>query len=88
MKRNSGFSLVELMVALAAGLVISGAAVAFLLSSFRSNGEYVQSTRLSQELRNSLDAVTRDLRRAGYDDDALKYLSNSTISPAAGKCCP
>lgn len=81
MKQHSGFSLVELMVALAAGLVISGAAVAFLLSSFKSNGEYVQSTRLTQELRNSLDVVTRDLRRAGYDDDALKYLSNSTISP-------
>lgn len=83
MKQSSGFSLIELMVALAAGLVVSGAAVAFLMSSFKSNGEYVQSTRLTQELRNSLDLVSRDLRRAGYDDDALKYLSTGAISPLA-----
>ena len=85
MKKNrgsmAGFSLVEMMVALVAGLVVSGAALAFLMSSMRSNGEYVQSTRLTQELRNTLDLAARDLRRAGYDDDALKYMSTGAISP-------
>ena len=89
-----GFSLAELMVALAAGLIVSGAAVAFLMSSFRSNGDYVISTRLTQELRNTLDLVTRDLRRAGYDEFAMSALSTGRVSPfsrvrtcdAAGAC--
>jgi type II secretory pathway pseudopilin PulG len=76
-----GFSLVELMVALAAGLVVSGAVLSFFLSSMKSNGEMVQSTRLTQELRNTLDLVSRDLRRAGYDQDALKHLATGTASP-------
>ena len=62
----AGFGLVELMVALAAGLLLSTAVIAFMLSSMRSNGQYVQSVRLSQELRNTLDFLTRDL--IGCDD--------------------
>lgn len=81
--RNSGFSLVEMMVALAAGLIVSGAVIAFLLSSMKSNGEYVQSTRLTQELRNTLDLVTRDLSRAGYNDNALLFVSLPNISEFA-----
>jgi len=79
--RPRGFSLVELMIALAAGLIVSGAAVAFLMSSFRSNGEYVISTRLTQELRNTLDLVTRDLRRAGYDEYSMSGAATGRISP-------
>lgn len=76
-----GFSLVELMVALIAGMIVSGAVLSFFLSSMKSNGEYVQSTRLTQELRNTLDLMTRDLQRAGYDQDALKYLALGSSTP-------
>jgi type II secretory pathway component PulJ len=78
--RARGFTLVELMVALVAGLLVSIAVVAFLMSSFRSNSQYIQSTRLTQELRNSLDIVTRDLRRAGYDENALAKLATGQAS--------
>ncbi len=71
----SGFSLVELMVALVAGLIVSGAVLAFTLSSLRVNSEYVRSTRLTTELRNSLSAITEDLRRAGYDEDAMNFVA-------------
>ena len=80
---QAGFNLVELMVALVAGLIVSAAVVAFTMSSFRSNGEYVLSTRLTQELRNSLDLVMRDLRRAGYDEGALGLMARGTMSPFA-----
>ena len=81
--RNRGVTLVEMMVALVAGLVVSAAVIAFALASMKSNGEYVQSTRLTQELRNTLDLVTRDLSRAGYNDDALKFVSLPSNSPFA-----
>lgn len=79
--RQKGFSLIELMIAITAGVVVVGAVVVFAMSSLKSNGDFVQSTRLTQELRNSLDLITRDLRRAGYDDDSLKFLGNANTSP-------
>lgn len=79
--RSGGFSLVELMIALVAGLIVSSAVVTFLMSSFKSNAEYVQSTRLTQELRNTLDLAVRDLQRAGYDDNALAYMGTANVSP-------
>jgi prepilin-type N-terminal cleavage/methylation domain-containing protein len=81
-----GFTLVELMIALVAGLLVSGAVLAFFLPSMRSNGEYVQSTRLTQDLRNTLDLITRDVRRAGSDDDALAYVGNANVSPFTPIC--
>lgn len=77
---NRGFSLVELMIALAAGLIVCSAVVAFLMSSFRSNSDYVMSTRLTQDLRNTMDLVTRDLRRAGYDESATASMGTGRIS--------
>ena len=77
----AGFTLVEMMVAIVAGMIVSLAVVAFMMSSMRSNGEYVQSTRLTQELRNTLDLIVRDVARAGYNDDALAYVSLPNTSP-------
>lgn len=80
-KRQLGFSLAELMIALVAGLIVSGAVLSFFLSSMKSNGEFVQSTRLTQELRNSLNLMTNDLQRAGYDQDSLGYLASGGSTP-------
>jgi Tfp pilus assembly protein PilW len=80
-RRQAGFSLVEMMVALVAGMIVVAAVIAFMMSSFSSNADYVRSTRLTQELRNTLDLVVRDLQRAGYDDNALVYLGNANSSP-------
>lgn len=87
-KKSLGMSLVELMIAMAIGLVVIGSVLAFTLSSLTSNTEYVQATRLSQELRNSMDFVSRELRRSGYDQDigskiARFTTSNLAISPFA-----
>jgi len=69
------------MIAIAAGLIVSAAAVAFVMSSMKSNGDFVISTRLTQELRNTLDLVTRDLRRAGYDETSMSGASSGRVSP-------
>jgi len=86
--KSLGFSMIELMIAMAIGLVVIGSVLAFTLSSIGTNTEYVQATRLSQELRNSMDFVSRELRRAGYDQNVGSYtakysLSNLVTSPFA-----
>jgi Tfp pilus assembly protein PilW len=71
-----GFSLVELMIALVAGLIVVGAVLAFTVSSVQSNSDFVRSARLMQELRNVSDYVTAELKRAGYDEAAMDYVAN------------
>jgi type II secretory pathway component PulJ len=83
----AGFSLVEMMVALVAGMVVVGAVLAFTVSSVRANSDYVQSTRLMQELRNVTDYMTVELKRAGYDNNAMEYVANPT-STAVSKFAP
>lgn len=81
MNRNNalGFSMIELMIAMAIGLVVIGSVLAFTLSSLTTNTEYVQATRLSQELRNSMDFISRELRRAGYDQNVGGSVARYTV---------
>jgi type IV pilus assembly protein PilW len=68
--RGRGFSLIELMIALVAGLIVLGATVTFAVSMLRSHTDNILATRLSQELRTAMALMSRELRRAGYDDSA------------------
>ena len=71
----SGFSLIELMVSLVAGMIVAGAVLAFTVSTVQSSAEYVTATRLTQDLRSTIDFVSRELRRAGYDQDYMTQLA-------------
>jgi Tfp pilus assembly protein PilW len=86
-RKQRGFGLVEMMVSLVPGMVVTGAAVAFVVSSLSSNTDFVRSARFTQDLRGNMDFVTRELRRAGYDENAMKYIalsaSNNAVSPFA-----
>lgn len=77
-RRSTGFSLVELMVGLVAGMIVVGAVLAFTVSSVRANADYVGSARLMQELRSVSQYVDGELRRAGYDEDSMAYLASAT----------
>ena len=78
--RERGFSLVELMVALALGLIVTVAVIALVVSIIRSNRQTLQSTRLNQELRATLSVIANDLRRARSVDDPLGV---SALTPAS-----
>ncbi|MEO7359594.1 MAG: hypothetical protein ABI120_04650 [Gemmatimonadaceae bacterium] len=86
-KLAAGFSLLEMMVALVAGMIVVGAVLAFTMSSLRANSDFVKSARLMQELRNSSDYINSELKRAGYDEGAMTYVANPT-STAVSKFAP
>jgi Tfp pilus assembly protein PilW len=68
------------MVALVVGLIVSGALLAFTISSVRANSEYVSAARLTQELRTVGQFIDSELRRAGYDEDSLAYVAGTTAT--------
>lgn len=61
-----GFTIVELMIGIAVGLfIVSGAALMFT-SHLDDNRRLILETQIQQDLRAAADLITRDLRRAGY----------------------
>lgn len=65
-KAIRGFSLVELMVAMALSLVLLGGVVTIFLSSRATYETTDRLSRIQENGRFALDTVVRDLRSAGY----------------------
>lgn len=79
--RARGFSLVEMMVALAAGLVVIGSVVVFTIATARSSSEEIGFTRLSQVLRGQMNIMSRELRRAGANMQSMDTIG-AALTPA------
>lgn len=64
--RQTGLSLVELMVGLAIGLFVAAVGLATFAQQWREHRQATAAMRLMQELRSAGDVIARDLRRAGH----------------------
>lgn len=63
--RQSGLTLIELMISIALGLLVLTGLVYILSSTMRTNTSTIRTTQLNQELRAIMDLMTRDLKRSG-----------------------
>jgi type IV pilus assembly protein PilW len=65
-RRHGGFSLVELMVAMALSLILLGGVLAIFASSRKTYETTDRLSRIQESGRFALDVIVRDLRSAGY----------------------
>jgi prepilin-type N-terminal cleavage/methylation domain-containing protein len=76
-----GFTLVELMVSLVIVLIVATVTIKIEANVFESNGRSINMIQLTQQMRSAIQLISRDIRRAGYNDDALaRFLSTQGIS--------
>lgn len=66
MKRASGFSLIELMIAMLIGLIILNGVVTLVINSKRSHLDNQAVSQIQENARFALDTLSRELRIAGY----------------------
>ena len=66
-----GMSIVELLIGIAIGLFILAGASAMLVSNVTNSRQLLIEARINQDLRATMDLVTRDLRRGGYWGNSL-----------------
>lgn len=71
MSYQRGFSLIELMIAMVLGLLVSAIVIGMFSMTVGSTKQAVTTIRLNQELRTVMDLMVRDLRRSGYWNGAL-----------------
>jgi Tfp pilus assembly protein PilW len=83
MNRQSGVTLVELMIGLVLGLIVTGAAISLVASISQSNSETIRATRLTQELRSLSDIIALETRRARGVKDPLANVGTGGAGPAS-----
>jgi prepilin-type N-terminal cleavage/methylation domain-containing protein len=81
LKQQRGISLIELMIAMVLGLLVSAIVIGMYGATIASTKQAVTTIRLNQELRIAMDTIVRDIRRAGYSsaDDVASNAYASLI---------
>lgn len=71
-----GFSLMEGVVSISISLVVTAAMVALMANSLGTTTRMVNMTKLSDDLRNTMQLLTRDVRRTSYNGNAVLCYGN------------
>lgn len=71
MKKQTGFSLIEIMIALTIGLIIVAATITIYVTIIKGSSDIVKSARLNHDLDSALVLMVNDIRRAGYWGGAM-----------------
>ena len=79
-RKNNGFSTMELMVSMTIGLVVTAAMVALMSNSMQNTSRIVKMNKLSEELRNTMMLMSRDLRRSSYSANAIYCYGNPSCN--------
>lgn len=73
--RQRGLGLVELMISLVIGMIVIAGALSMTSSTFGANASQMKMSRLNNELRMAMGNITRDMRRAGYNNWTVAQLA-------------
>jgi prepilin peptidase dependent protein B len=86
-ERQTGVTLVELMIGLLIGLIIVAGGLSVFSNSVRGQADNIKLSRLNQDLRAMMDIMVRDIRRAGfvtsYPDTNFASLKNNPFFSGA-----
>ena len=81
-----GVTLVGVLVGITIGLIVLAGALTFFDALVRSEGDVVRAARLNAMMRETLDVIHRDLRRAGYWSQAARQaLPDAVLTPSASR---
>lgn len=70
-RSSRGMSIIELLIGVAIGLFILAGASTMFVGNVTNSRRLLLEARLNQDLRATMDLVTRDLRRGGYWGNSL-----------------
>jgi len=76
-RSQAGFTLMEMMISLALSMVVTSSMVVLMANSVGSTSRIIQMTQLTDQLRNTMSMLTRDIRRANYSANAAYCYANS-----------
>jgi Tfp pilus assembly protein PilV len=75
--RQTGTSLMEVLVAMSISLVVTASMVALMANSLSGTTRIVKMTKLSDDMRVAMQMMTRDVRRSSYNANSLFCYGNT-----------
>jgi prepilin peptidase dependent protein B len=86
-KKQQGLTLIEMMIAMVIGIIISGAVITIFISNIKIASDNMKMARLNQELRGVMTFISDEIKRAGYSSDAANSAFNDEFNFATGSSC-
>lgn len=74
--RQSGATLMEVLVAMSISLVVTSSMVALMANSLGTTSRIVQMTKLADDMRVAMQMMTRDVRRTSYNANSMFCYAN------------
>jgi type II secretory pathway component PulJ len=74
---QSGVTLIETMISLALSLIVTSAMVILMANTMGTSTRIINMTQLTDEMRNVMSMMTRDIRRANYSANAIYCYGHS-----------
>jgi type II secretory pathway component PulJ len=75
-KRQAGFSLMEAVIAISLSLVVTSSMVVLMSNSLGTATRIIGMTKLSDDMRSTMQMLTRDVRRTSYNANAMFCYGN------------
>src|SRR5262249_15268130 len=84
--RRSGFSLVELLIAMAVAMIVLGAAALLLRQALHATFTMTSKADMLQNARGALNQISRDISRAGVGmpPGGISLASGTGVNPRFG----
>jgi Tfp pilus assembly protein PilW len=76
-RRQAGVTLMEAMISLALSLLVTTAMVTLMGNSMGSATRIIEMSQLTDELRNAMSMMSRDVRRANFNTNSIYCYANS-----------
>jgi type II secretory pathway component PulJ len=73
---QAGFSLMEALISISISLVVTAAMVALMANSLGNTSRIVNMSKLTDDMRTTMQMLTRDVRRASYNANAFLCYGN------------
>jgi type II secretory pathway component PulJ len=82
--KQAGSGLLELLIAVTVSLIAVTAMVTLMASTLGAGKESLENSRLTNELRSAMQIISRDLRRANYNEEFLTCIGAGGNNPCTG----
>lgn len=83
-RRQAGFSLIELMIAMLLGLLVTAAAIGMFLSNSRTYETTESLSRVQENARMAFELMARDIRESGGNPCSRNLLVANVLGAAGG----
>ncbi len=74
--RQRGATLMEVLIAMSISLVVTAAMVALMANSLGTTGRIIKMTKLSDDMRTTMQMMSRDVRRTSYNSNSMFCYAN------------